>query len=126
MSLGPFASFAPQVNPIHSSGSANSLQHLADTGCIYCGESQEEKGERLIEIKPPCKCSFSIHPSCWESQESRICPSCKKASVPKHVLPRPEEVKDVGMTPRVVVWVVCVLLLFIAFAVGLAISMRGK
>lgn len=119
------SSFAPQVNPIHASGSANSLQHLADTGCIYCGESQEEKGERLIEVKPPCKCSFSLHPSCWEAQESRECPSCKKVTIPKHILPRPEEVKENGMTYKTAWMVGCILLICVGFAIGLAISMKG-
>ena len=115
-----------QVNPIHSSGSANSLQHLADTGCIYCGESQEEKGERLIEIKPPCKCSFSIHPSCWEAQESHECPSCKKVAIPKHILPRPEEVKKVGMDYKTLMWIGLVMALCIAFVIGFAVSMKGR
>ena len=123
MSLAPFA---PQVNPIHSSGSANSLQHLADTGCIYCGESQEEKGERLIEVKPPCKCSFSLHPSCWEAQETRECPSCKKGTIPKHILPREEEVKQVGMTHKTALWIGLIIALCIAFAIGLGISMRRR
>jgi hypothetical protein len=118
-------SFAPQVNPIHSSGSASSLQHLADTGCIYCGESQEEKGERLIEVKPPCKCSFSLHASCWEAQESRECPSCKKIIIPKHVLPRPEEVKHTGMNYKNAIWIAVIMILCIGFAIGLAISMKG-
>jgi hypothetical protein len=111
------------VNPIHTSGSASSLQHLADTGCIYCGESQEEKGERLIEIKPPCKCSFSLHASCWEAQESRNCPSCKKVAIPKHILPPPEEVKAVGMTYNTAIWVGLIMVLFIAFIIGFAVSM---
>jgi hypothetical protein len=118
-------SLGGQVNPIHTSGSANSLQHLADTGCIHCGESQEEKGEHLIEVKPPCKCSFSIHPSCWEAQESRLCPSCKKVAIPKHILPRPEEVKENGVTPRTAIWIGLIILLCIGFAIGLALSMRG-
>jgi hypothetical protein len=115
-----------QINPIHSSGSANSLQHLADTGCIYCGESQEERGERLMEITPPCKCSFSIHLSCWEAQETRVCPSCKKVVIPKHILPSLEEVKEVGINKTTAIWIGLVVAVGLAFAIGLAVSLMGK
>lgn len=114
-----------QVNPIHTSGSASSLQHLADTGCIICADGIEEKAERLIEVKPPCKCSFSIHASCWETQESNLCPSCKKVAIPKHILPRPEEVKESGITHTTALWVALIIILCIAFAIGLAVSMKG-
>ena len=112
-------SFVPTANPIHSSGSANSLQHLADTGCFICGESQEEKGEELLEIKSPCQCNFLCHQSCWEGKKDNTCPSCKKA-IPAYVKVKEKQVN----TYRPIIILILAILIFIGFLIGIALSFK--
>ena len=64
-------------------------------------------------------------PLAGETQDSNLCPSCKKIGIPKHILPRPEEVKEVGMTQKTAWMIGCILLICVGFAIGLGVSMRG-
>lgn len=66
-----------------ASGSATSLTHLRDTGCIFCTEDEGEKGEQLVDSKHLCKCGckFVTHLSCWNKNlECGVltCPICSK------------------------------------------------
>jgi len=109
------------VNPIHSSGSATSLQELAvEHECKIC--QSEESGEPLIHVKACC--SFSIHPSCWEKHASRKCPSCSDKEIPRDILPRPEDPTKDQMTYKIVAGIFCLCGLCMAFALGMTFSYK--
>lgn len=122
-----------------SSDSTNSLTHLADSGCIVCGESAGEKGEVLVESKHlvKCACTYSVHLSCWHQLISvegpKICPSCQKSLVPPYLIRAVLEGHEeggaaAGPKPIGLKWfamVGCIIFVVVAFSIGLGVSQRG-
>jgi hypothetical protein len=116
-------------NPIHTSGSASSLQKLADTACIFCSEGEDgEKGEELVQSKymTSCKCSYVAHLSCWHERMSVAkppkCPSCHRTNIPTYMIEhfgksKEDVAKPVSM--RFYFLILILLVVIVAFLIGL-------
>lgn len=122
---------------MHASGSASSLTHLADSGCIFCSESAGEKGEELVESGAlvKCACKFSAHLSCWHEAMSaegpKVCPNCEKSLVPPYLVralsESHAESEAEGSTPkplglRWIAMIVFLCLIILGFAIGMGVS----
>lgn len=116
-------------NPIHTSGSASSLQHLADTACIFCSEGEDgEKGEELVHSKymTSCKCRYASHLSCWHEKMSVAkppkCPSCHRTTIPSYMIEHFGKSKDDVAKPvsyRLYILLFALFIVVVGFLLGL-------